>query len=158
MADWECSLEEACEWLYPAAAIYFQMDENDLQRIMAHPAAMIGSDGIASMQTPHPRLWGTFPRVLGHYVRQKKLFELETAVHKMTGLTARRFGLDKRGSIAVGNYADLVLFDPDTIIDRASFEKPAQISTGIVSVWVNGKLSWHEQKSTGTRNGRFLAH
>jgi N-acyl-D-amino-acid deacylase len=158
MADWKCSLEEACKRLYPAAAIYFQMDENDLQRIMAHPAAMIGSDGIASMQTPHPRLWGTFPRVLGHYVRQKKLFELETAVHKMTGLTARRFGLDKRGSIAIGNYADLVLFDPNTIIDRASFEKPAQISTGIVSVWVNGKLSWHAQKSTGTRNGRFLTH
>jgi N-acyl-D-amino-acid deacylase len=158
MADWECSLEEACERLYPAAAIYFQMDENDLQRFMAHPAAMIGSDGIASMQTPHPRLWGTFPRVLGHYVREKKLFALETAVHKMTGLTARRFGLEQRGNIAIGNFADLVLFDPDTIIDRASFEKPAQISAGIVSVWVNGKLSWHKQKSTGTRNGRFLTH
>jgi N-acyl-D-aspartate/D-glutamate deacylase len=158
MADWKCSLEEACERLYPAAAIYFQMDENDLQRIMAHPAAMIGSDGIASMQTPHPRLWGTFPRVLGHYVREKKLFELETAVHKMTGLTACRFGLENRGRIAIGNYADLVLFDPDTVIDRASFENPAQISEGIISVWVNGKLSWHEQKSTGTRNGRFLTH
>ena len=158
MNDWKCSLEEACERLYPAAAIYFQMDENDLQRIMAHPAAMIGSDGIASMHTPHPRLWGTFPRVLGHYVREKKLFELETAVHKMTGLTASRFGLENRGSIAIGNYADLVLFDPATIIDRASFEHPAQICEGIVSVWVNGKLSWHEQKSSGIRNGRFLAH
>jgi len=158
IADWNCSLEEACERLYPAAAIYFQIDENDLQRIMAHPAAMIGSDGIASMQTPHPRLWGTFPRVLGHYVREKKLFELETAVHKMTGLTASHFGLENRGIIAIGNYADLVLFDPDTIIDRASFEKPAQISDGIVSVWVNGKLSWHQQMSTGTRNGRFLTH
>jgi N-acyl-D-amino-acid deacylase len=158
MADWQCSLEEVCERLYPATAIYFQMDENDLQRIMAHPAAMIGSDGIASMQTPHPRLWGTFPRVLGHYVREKKLFELETAVHKMTGLTASRFGLENRGSIDIGNYADLVLFDPDTIIDRASFENPAQFSEGIISVWVNGKLSWHEQKSSGIRNGRFLAH
>jgi N-acyl-D-aspartate/D-glutamate deacylase len=125
---------------------------------MAHPAAMIGSDGIASMQTPHPRLWGTFPRVLGHYVREKKLFELETAVHKMTGLTASRFGLENRGSIDIGNYADLVLFDPDTIIDRASYENPAQFSEGIISVWVNGKLSWHEQKSSGIRNGRFLAH
>ena len=158
MADWNCSLEEACERLYPAAAIYFQMDEADLQRIMAHPATMIGSDGIASMQTPHPRLWGTFPRVLGHYVREKQIFELETAVHKMTGLTASRFGLEKRGEIAIGNYADLVLFDPESVIDRASFEKPTQISTGIVSVWVNGKLSWHQQKSTGTRNGRFLTH
>lgn len=158
MADWECSLEEACERLYPAAAIYFQMDENDLQRIMAHPAAMIGSDGIASMKTPHPRLWGTFPRVLGHYVRAKKLFELETAVHKMTGLSAGRFGLEQRGIIAIGNYADLVLFDPETIIDRASFEKPAQLSAGIISVWVNGKFGWHKEKSTGTRNGRFLTH
>jgi N-acyl-D-aspartate/D-glutamate deacylase len=158
VADWECSLEETCERLYPATAIYFQMDENDLQRIMAHPAAMIGSDGIASMQTPHPRLWGSFPRVLGHYVREKKLFELETAVHKMTGLTASRFGLENRGSIAIGNYGDLVLFDPDTVMDRASFEDPAQISDGIISVWVNGKLSWHEQQSTGTRNGRFLTH
>jgi len=158
MTDWNCSLEEACERLYPAAAIYFQMDESDLQRIMAHPAAMIGSDGIASMQTPHPRLWGTFPRILGHYVREKKLFDLETAVHKMTGLTASRFGLLNRGSIAIGNYADLVLFDPDTIIDRASFENPAQFSEGIISVWVNGQLSWHEQKSCGVRNGRFLTH
>jgi N-acyl-D-aspartate/D-glutamate deacylase len=134
------------------------MDESDLQRIMAHPAAMIGSDGIASMQTPHPRLWGTFPRVLGHYVREKKLFDLETAVHKMTGLTASRFGLENRGSIAIGNYADLVLFDPDTIIDHASFANPAQFSEGIISVWVNGQLSWHEQKPGGIRNGRFLTH
>jgi N-acyl-D-amino-acid deacylase len=76
----------------------------------------------------------------------------------MTGLSAGRFGLEQRGNIAIGNYADLVLFDPDTIIDRASFEKPAQPSAGIISVWVNGKLSWHAQKSTGTRNGRFLTH
>jgi N-acyl-D-aspartate/D-glutamate deacylase len=119
---------------------------------------MIGSDGIASMQTPHPRLWGTFPRVLGHYVRQQKLFNLETAVHKMTGLTADRFGLLNRGRITVGGYADLVLFDPDTIIDRASFENPVQICEGIISVWVNGELSWHQQQSTGACNGRFLTH
>jgi len=157
-ADWGCSMEEACERLYPAAAIYFQMDDADLERIMSHPAAMIGSDGIASMETPHPRLWGTFPRVLGHYVREKKLLDLETAVHKMTALTAQRFGLANRGSIAVGNYADLVLFDPDTIIDRASFENPRQASDGIVSVWVNGKLSWQDKTATGARNGQFLTH
>ena len=157
-ANWRCSLDEACERLYPAAAIYFEMDDDDLERIMAHPAAMIGSDGIASMQTPHPRLWGTFPRVLGHYVREKKLFELETAVHKMSALPARRFALRDRGSITIGNYADLVLFDPDTIIDRATFEQPKQASTGIVSVWVNGRLSWHEGAATGARNGQFLTH
>jgi amidohydrolase/N-acyl-D-amino-acid deacylase len=76
----------------------------------------------------------------------------------MTGLTASRFGLRNRGSIAVGNYADLVLFDPETINDRASFENPAQISDGIISVWVNGKLSWHDKASTGIRNGVFLTH
>lgn len=157
-ADWNCSPEEACERLYPAAAIYFQMNEEDLQRIMSHPAAMIGSDGLASMQTPHPRLWGTFPRVLGHYVREKKLFDLETAVYKMTGLTAERFGLEGRGSIQIGNYADLVLFNADTIIDRASFEHPAQLSDGIVSVWVNGKPGWQNHASSGARSGVFLSH
>ena len=157
-ADWNCSLPEACERLYPASAVYFQMDEADLQRIMQHPAAMIGSDGIASMLTPHPRLWGTFPRVLGHYVREKKLFDLETAVHKMTGLTARNFALKERGEIKIGNYADLVLFDPETIIDRASFEQPAQLCDGIKSVWVNGQMSWHDKNSTTARNGRFLTH
>jgi len=157
-ADWRCSLAEACERLYPAAAIYFQMDEDDLQRILAHPAAMIGSDGIASMQTPHPRLWGTFPRVLGHYVREKKLFQLETAVHKMTGLTAARFGLADRGTIEVGKHADLVLFDPDRIADRATFERPRQACDGIVSVWVNGEPSWQQGAPTGSRNGRFLTH
>ena len=157
-ADWQCSLEDACERLYPAAAIYFQMDETDLQRIMSHPQAMIGSDGIASMKTPHPRLWGTFPRVLGHYVREKSLFQLETAVHKMSGLTAERFGLKERGRIAAGNHADLVLFDPQSIIDRATFEEPRQACDGIVSVWINGELSWHDRAPTGARNGRFLTH
>ena len=157
-ADWRCSLEETCERLYPAAAIYFQMDEADLQRILAHPAAMIGSDGIASMQTPHPRLWGTFPRVLGHYVREKQLLRLETAVHKMSGLTAARFGLEDRGTIEVGKQADLVLFDPDRIADRATFERPRQACDGIVSVWVNGERSWHRGAATGVRNGRFLTH
>jgi N-acyl-D-aspartate/D-glutamate deacylase len=157
-ADWGCSLDETCERLYPASAIYFQIDEQDLQRIMTHPAAMIGSDGIASMRTPHPRLWGTFPRVLGHYVREKKLFDLETAVHKMTGLTASRFGLTGRGRIEIGHFADLVLFDADTILDRASFDDPAQLSEGIVGVWVNGEPAWRDNAPGGRRNGRFLSH
>ena len=114
---------------------------------------MIGSDGIASMLNPQPRPWGTFPRVLGHYVREKKLPVLETAVHKMTGLSAASFGLKDRGRISTGCYADLALFDPDTIIDRASFENPAQIS-----VWVNGKLSWSDKASTGIRSGVFVTH
>jgi N-acyl-D-amino-acid deacylase len=157
-ADWQCSAAEACERLYPATAIYFQIDEQDLQRIMAHPAAMIGSDGIASMQTPHPRLWGSFPRVLGHYVREKKLFALETAIHKMTGLTAATFGLQQRGRIEIGHFADLVLFDAGRIIDRASFAEPKQLCEGIVSVWVNGTPAWQDQAATGIRRGRFLTH
>ena len=157
-ADWQCSFEEACERLYPAAAIYFQIDENDLQRILSHPATMIGSDGIASMKTPHPRLWGTFPRVLGHYVREKQLFGLETAVHKMTGLTAARFGLKDRGRIDVDCFADLVLFDAATIEDRATFDDPLQAARGIVSVWVNGERAWHRGSTEGKRNGRFLTH
>ena len=157
-ADWQCSPAEACDRLDPATAIYFQIDEQDLQRIMAHPAAMIGSDGIASMQTPHPRLWGTFPRVLGHYVREKKLFALETAVHKMSGLTADRFGLRQRGRIEIGHFADLVLFDAERIIDRASFAEPKQLCEGIVSVWVNGTPTWQDHAATGSRGGRFLTH
>ena len=134
------------------------MDEQDLQRIMSHPAAMIGSDGIASMKTPHPRLWGTFPRVLGHYVRERKLFSLETAVHKMTGLTASRFGLQQRGRIEIGHFADLVLFDAARIIDRATFAEPQQLCDGIVSVWVNGVPAWQDAAATGLRHGRFLTH
>ena len=134
------------------------IDEQDLQRIMAHPAAMIGSDGIASMQTPHPRLWGTFPRVLGHYVREKRLFALETAVHKMTGLTADRFGLQQRGRIEIGHFADLVLFDAERIIDRASFTEPKQLCEGIVGVWVNGTPTWQDHAATGSRRGHFLTH
>ena len=158
VADWQCSADEACERLHPAAAIYFQIDERDLERFMRHPAAMIGSDGIPSMQTPHPRLWGTFPRVLGHYARERRWFELETAVHKMTALTATRFGLVDRGLLEAGRFADLVLFDADAIADRASFAKPTEACRGIDAVWVNGALTWRDGAPTGARSGRFLSH
>ena len=157
-AEWDCSLDEACERLYPAAAIYFQMADEDLERILAHPAGMIGSDGIPSMATPHPRLWGSFPRVLGYYVREKKLFDLETAVHKMTGLSAERFALRDRGRIEAGAFADLVLFDAGRIVDRASFDRPTQICDGIHGVWVNGCRTWDGHRATGERRGRFLTH
>ena len=91
-------------------------------------------------------------------MRELKLFDLETAVHKMTGLTARRFGLAGRGRIKIGHFADLVLFDADTIIDRASFDDPVQISDGITCVWVNGVPAWRDKAPSGTRNGRFLTH
>ena len=111
-----CEPRAAAERLTPAGAIYFQMDEPDVQRIMAHRLSMIGSDGLPHDSYPHPRLWGTFPRVLGHYARDLGLFSLEEAVRKMTGHTAAVFGMTDRGVIREGAYADLVLFDPDTVL------------------------------------------
>lgn len=157
-AEWECDPMDAAERLYPAGAIYFQMDEEDLRRILSSPGAMVGSDGLPGGTRPHPRLWGTFPRVLDRYVRQQKLLALEDAVHRMTGLTAETFGLDGRGRIEAGACADLVLFDPDTITDTASFEDPEQPAEGIAKVFVNGALVWNGGASTGQRPGRFLTH
>ena len=95
-----------------------------MRRILSHPATMIGSDGLPNDPRPHPRLWGTFPRVLGHYSREEGLFSLAEAVRKMTGMPAQRFGLAGRGLIKRGFAADLVLFDPETIIDTATFSEP----------------------------------
>jgi len=132
------------------------MDEADVRRIMSHPMAMIGSDGIPSDTHPHPRLWGTFPRVLGHYVRDMKLFALEEGVRRMTGLSARNFGLSGRGQLRAGAYADLVLFDPASVIDRATFENPKQPAGGIIAVAVNGQIVWRQGKATGNRPGQAL--
>ena len=151
------SLYSAAKRLLPAAAIYFMMDEQDVQRIIAHPRSMIGSDGIPSNDMPHPRLWGTFPRVLGHYARDLKLISLEQAVHKMTGLTARVFGMMDRGAIREGAYADLVLFDPETVIDTATFAAPKTPARGIMEVWVNGVSSYVGKTGlTGASTGRLI--
>ena len=138
--------------LMPAGAVYFAMDEADVSRILAHPLTMVGSDGLAHDASPHPRLWGSFTRVLGRYCREQRLFSLEIAVQKMTGLSASRFGLNRpratsqgvqrgRGLISVGFAADLVLFDPSRVIDRASYDAPTLTSSGIERVYVNGRLS-----------------
>jgi N-acyl-D-amino-acid deacylase len=148
---------QAIERLQPAGAIYFMMDEADVQRILRYPHTMIGSDGLPHDARPHPRLWGTFPRVLGHYARDLGLFPLETAVHKMTGLPAARFGLRERGVLREGAHADLVLFDPDTVIDAATFEDPVQPARGIRNVFVNGECVWENGASTGKRPGKMLA-
>ncbi len=153
---WGIDQKEAAERLRPAGAIYYGMSEDDVRRILQHPATMIGSDGLPNDPRPHPRLWGTFPRVLGHYCREEGLFSLAQAVHKMTGLSAQRFGLTKRGRIAEGNPADLVLFDPDTIRDTATFHNPINAAEGISAVWVNGVLSYQNGEATGERGGRFL--
>lgn len=144
--------------LMPAGAIYFMMDEDDVQRIMAFPDTMIGSDGLPHDTHPHPRLWGTFPRVLGHYSRDLGLFPLETAVWKMTGLTASRFGLKDRGVIQQDAYADLVVFDPATVADAATFETPMERSRGIHHVYVNGAKVWDaDGLFTGNFPGRVLS-
>lgn len=156
-ALWGVGQREACRRLLPGGACYFQMTEEDVQRVLAHPRTMIGSDGLPHDVRPHPRLWGTFPRVLGHYCRDVGLLQLESAVFKMTGLPAAQFGLDKRGIIAPGNYADIAVFDPQRIRDRATFADPDLVSEGVRHVFVNGALSYEEDTSaTYSRNGRFL--
>jgi N-acyl-D-amino-acid deacylase len=117
---------------------------------------MIGSDGLPHDAAPHPRLWGTFPRVLGHYARDVGLFSLETAVHKMTGLTAKTFGLKDRGLIRNGMAADITLFDARTVTDAATFESPIRPAPGIEAVIVNGELAWRDGRSTGARTGQVL--
>jgi N-acyl-D-amino-acid deacylase len=155
-AGWGVDLHEAARRLDPAGAIYFQMDEDDVRRVLAFPLAMIGSDGLPHDDHPHPRLWGTFPRVIGRYARDLGLFPIETAIHKMTGLPARVFRLEGRGRIAEGCFADLVVFDPETILDRATYDDPKQFSAGVEMVVVNGRLSWEAGASTVSRAGRLI--
>lgn len=155
-AEMQTTRMEAAKRLVPGGAIYFQMHEDDVQRILSHEKAMIGSDGIPGDAHPHPRLWGTFPRVLGHYSRDLKLFSLEDAVRRMTGLSATNFGLKDRGYLRAGAFADIVVFDPATVGDTATFEKPIQNAAGIISVYVNGAAVWAEGKATGASPGRVL--
>ncbi|MFC5861925.1 amidohydrolase family protein [Acidicapsa dinghuensis] len=153
---WNLSQIEAARQLRPAGAIYHSISEEDMRRILSHPATMIGSDGLPNDPRPHPRLWGTFPRVLGRYSREEKLFTLPEAIRKMTSLPAQRFGITNRGLIREGSHADLVLFDPNTILDKATFEDPIQPSSGISAVWVNGSLAYTAQGITSNRGGRFV--
>jgi N-acyl-D-aspartate/D-glutamate deacylase len=156
-STWGVSQKEAAARLQPAGAIYHGMSDKDVQRILKHPATMIGSDGLPNDPRPHPRLWGTFPRVLGHYCREEGIFPLAEAVRKMTGLPAERFRLAGRGTIRVGAAADLVLFDPATVKDTATFADPIRPAEGIAAVWVNGVLSYENGKATAERGGRFVA-
>ncbi|MCB1495818.1 MAG: D-aminoacylase [Bauldia sp.] len=155
-AEWGVDLHEAARRLDPAGAIYFLMNEEDVQRVLSFPLTMIGSDGLPHDKHPHPRLWGTFPRVIGHYARELGLFPIEIAIHKMTGLTASVFNLEDRGRIAEGFFADLVVFDPSTIVDRATYEDPQLFSAGIEKVFVNGRMSWVAGATTVHRNGRLV--
>ena len=156
-AEWGVGLEEAAQRLMPGGGVFHNMAEEDIRRIMAHPLSMIGSDGGPLAKHPHPRLWGTFPRVLGQYSRELGLLALEVAVHKMTGRTAAVFGITDRGTLREGAFADLVLFDAATVRDRATFTQPRQVADGIVETWVNGQSVYtHAGGASDTPAGRLL--
>ena len=141
----------------------FGMSEENTERILSHPLGMLCSDGGAyapygplSRSTPHPRGYGSFPRLLGHYVRERRAMPLETAVHKATGLPAAKLGLADRGVLAVGAVADLVVFDPDQVADQATFEAPHQYPAGIHHVIARGAHTIRDGEQTGERGGRAV--
>jgi N-acyl-D-amino-acid deacylase len=146
-----------------AHVVMFQLDERDLQGALTHPRVMVGSDGSSlapygelGMGRHHPRSYGTFPRVLGPYVREQRLLSLPQAVHKMTGLPARRLGLRDRGIIRAGARADLVILDPRTVSDVATFEDPHRYPRGIEHVLVNGRFVIRDGDHTGSLPGTLL--
>jgi N-acyl-D-amino-acid deacylase len=141
----------------------FGMSEEEIKSVLTHPLVMIASDGGAAATygplseiTPHPRYYGTFPRVLGKYCRDNHFFDLPTAVHKMTGMPAQRLGLKDRGKVDVGLAADLVVFNPDTVNDRADFMNPHQYAQGIDYVLVNGAVVIDQGEHMGVLAGRVL--
>jgi len=143
--------------------ILFMMSEDNVRMQLPHPVMMVGTDGVGLATTgplsaglPHPRNFGTFPRVLGHYVRDEKILTLENAIWKMCGYPAQRLGLKDRGLLKKGNKADLVVFDPATIADCASYTQPLQYPTGIEQVLVNGQAVIRDGKLAGTRPGKVL--
>ena len=130
------------------------MVEDDIARILAHPTTMIGSDGVPLPGNPHPRLYGCFPRVLGKYSREDGVISMEEAIHKMTGLSAEKANLNDRGLIKPGLNADIVIFDEDTIIDKATYDNPRVYPEGIIHVFVDGELSVKNGKQTEVRAGK----
>lgn len=136
--------------------ITFQQDEEDMNRIMRYPYSVFCTDGIIMGGRPHPRLYGSFPRVLGHYVREQGLLSLEEAIRKMTSLPARILGFDDIGRIRVGAAADITIFDPDRVIDKATYDDPKQHPEGINWVIVGGQVVVEEGEHTGRRSGRVL--
>jgi dihydroorotase/N-acyl-D-amino-acid deacylase len=153
---------EAAMWVVEQGhcqGVYHAMSEQDLERVMRHPATMIASDGwvqIFGQGVPHPRSYGTFPRVLGLYVRERKVLTLEDAIRKMTSFPAQRLGLGDRGVLKPGMKADLAIFDPTRVRDLATFEKPHQYAEGFSSVIVNGQVVFDGKAMTAARPGKVL--
>jgi dihydroorotase/N-acyl-D-amino-acid deacylase len=153
---------EAALWIVEQGScqgVYHAMSEQDLERVMRHPATMIASDGwvqIFGSGVPHPRSYGTFPRVLGVYVRERRVLALEEAIRKMTAFPAQRLRLNDRGILRPGLKADVVVFDPATVRDMATFEKPHQYAVGFSSVIVNGEVVFDGKAMTSARPGRVL--
>lgn len=140
------------------AIVMFQLDEDDLCAACTHWLHMVGSDGLPRPGTkPHPRAFGTFPRVAGPLTRERQWFRLEDAVRRMTSMAAQRFSLTDRGLVRPGMAADLVLFD-ETIEDRATFDSPTELAAGVRYVWVAGEAIVADGRATGRRPGRVLTH
>ncbi len=144
--------------------LIFNMSEENLQKILQKPYVMVASDSGAKAASgklgeglPHPRGFGTFPRVLARYVRERRLLTLPQAVRKMTFDPAERFGLKGRGRVAQGAYADLVLFDPESVLDEASYREPRRYPSGIELVMVNGRVTVEGREHLGTRAGRVIS-
>jgi len=159
--EFGCTGTEAAERILREAptttVITHMMNEDDVRTVMAHPSTMIGSDGIPTVGAkPHPRLSNTFARVLGHYARDEAVLPMAEAVRKMTGFAAETFGLDRRGYVREGNYADLVVFDPNTVKDRGTFDEPTLMPTGFHHVFVNGTEVVSGGQHTGSRPGLTL--
>jgi N-acyl-D-amino-acid deacylase len=159
---WGLSDEDAARQVVEAEGeacfvVVFSMDEADVRTVMAHPTTMIGSDGVpAAGSKPHPRLYGCFPRVLGHYTRDERVLDLPTAIHRMTGMPAAKFQLVDRGAIRESALADLVVFDPARIRDTATYEDPRRFPDGIRAVFVNGVAVARDGAHTGARPGRAV--
>ena len=148
--DWEKKNNRECDEGIMATS----MNENDIKKLMQWPQANICSDGSSS--GTHPRGFGAFTRVLGHYVREEKTIDWQQAIKKMTGLAAENIGIKKRGQLKQGFFADIVIFNPTTVKDEATISEPHKISTGIEKVWVNGRLVFENGKTTGNYPGKII--
>ena len=149
--------EKVQETVRGTSVVLHMMSEDDVQTVLQHPSTMVGSDGIPTLDgKPHPRLYNSFARVLGHYARDQKLMSLAEAVYRMTGMSAEKFGLQGRGVIGEGYFSDLVLFNANQIIDRGTFEDPNQYPDGIEMVVVNGVVTVDKDQVTDISRGRVL--